>query len=132
SVLYQNPYSEEPVNIIGLQKISSDQLKQLEGGVGVKLGIMDDGGSDSTYNYEVRMMLLNDFQANPRVTTAEFVGGGGSFKIPGITPDKITYNLGTGIVFKYKDSLHFTIKYDLRIKNKFIGHAGAIAVRYVL
>ncbi len=132
SVLYQNPYNEEPVNIIGLQKISSDQLKQLEAGVGVKLGIMDDGGSDSTYNYEVRMMLLNDFQANPRVTTAEFVGGGGSFKIPGITPDRITYNLGTGIVFKYKDSLHFTVNYDLRIKNKFIGHAGAIAVRYVL
>lgn len=132
SVLYQNPYNEEPANIIGLQKISSEQLKQLEGGVGVKLGIMDDGGSDSTYNYEVRMMLLNDFQATPRVTTAEFVGGGGSFKIPGITPNKITYNLGTGIVFKYKDSLHFTINYDLRIKNKFIGHAGAIAVRYVL
>ena len=132
SVLYQNPYNEEPANIIGLQKISSDQLKQLEGGIGLKLGIIDEGGSDSAYNYEVRMMLLNDFQASSRVTTAEFVGGGGSFKIPGITPDKITYNLGTGMVFKYKDSLHFTVNYDLRIKNKFIGHAGAIAVRYVL
>lgn len=132
SVLYQNPYNEEPAHIIGLQKISSDQLKQLEGGIGVKLGIMDEGGSDSAYNYELRMMLLNDFQASPRVTTAEFMGGGGSFKIPGITPDKITYNLGTGLVFKYKESLHFTANYDLRIKNKFIGHAGAIAVRYVL
>lgn len=132
SILYQNPYNEEPVNIIGLKKISSDQLKQLEGGLGCKLSILDESNSETSYNYELNMMILNDFQASPRATTAEFIGGGGSFTIPGIKPNKITYNIGASAIFKYKDSLHFTFNYDLRKKNKFIGHAGAIAVRYLL
>lgn len=132
STLYQNPYSETGAGGIGLEKVSSTNLSQLELGAGVKLAVMDDEYTDQAYNPEIHFMVLHDLQASAQETTAKFIGGGGSFKIQGATPDKTTYNIGAGMVFVHKHSLHFTVNYDLRKKNKFIGHSGSLAVRYEL
>ena len=82
------------------------------------------------YNPDIHFMVLHDFKSAAQITTAQFLGGGGSFSVQGSVPDKTTYNTGFGFTFIHKDRLHFTLNYDLRIKNKYIGHAGSLAIRY--
>ena len=132
STLYQNPYNETGASGTGLQKVSSNNLSQLESGFGVKLAILDNEDSDHLYNPDIHFMVLHDFKAAPQETTAQFIGGGGSFKVQSTTPDKTTYNIGAGMVFMHKNRLNFTANYEWRKKNKFIGHSGSLSVRYEL
>ena len=132
STLYQNPYNETGASGIGLQKISSTTLSQLELGVGVKFALLDNEDSDQAYKPDLHFMVLHDLKASPQEVTAQFMGGGGSFKVTSATPDKTTYNIGAGVVFVHKNRLHFTANYEWRKKNKFIGHSGSLAVRYEL
>ena len=130
STLYQNPYSEVGAGGVGLQKVSSTNLSQLEVGAGIKLAILENEYADQVYNPDIHFMVLHDLKASAQETTAQFIGGGGSFKVQSATPDKTTYNIGAGMVFMHKNRLHFTANYELRKKNKFIGHSGSLAVRY--
>jgi uncharacterized protein with beta-barrel porin domain len=132
STLYQNPYNETGASGIGLQKISSTTLSQLELGAGVKFALLDNEDSDQAYKPDLHFMVLQDLKASPQEVTAQFMGGGGSFKVTSATPDKTTYNIGAGVVFMHKNRLHFTANYEWRKKNKFIGHSGSLAVRYEL
>ena len=132
STLYQNPYNETGASGTGLQKVSSNNLSQLESGFGVKFAILDNEDSDHLYNPDIHFMVLHDFKAAPQETTAQFIGGGGSFKVQSTAPDKTTYNIGAGMVFMHKNRLDFTANYEWRKKNKFIGHSGSLSVRYEL
>ena len=132
STLYQNPYNETGASGIGLQKIASTTLSQLELGAGVKFALLDNEDSDQTYKPDLHFMVLHDLKASPQELTAKFMGGGGSFKVTSAPPDKTTYNIGAGVVFMHKNRLHFTANYEWRKKNKFIGHSGSLAVRYEL
>jgi len=76
-------------------------------------------------------MVLHDFKSSAQTTTAQFLGGGGNFSLQGAVPDKTTYNIGAALTFIRKDRLNFTINYDLRKKNKYIGHSGSVAIKYM-
>ena len=129
SVLRQNIYNETGAGGLSLQQVNNSALTQLEGGIGVKFSVLhnEDG---QIYNPDIHFMVLHDFKSAAQITTAQFLGGGGSFSVQGSVPDKTTYNTGFGFTFIHKDRLHFTLNYDLRIKNKYIGHAGSLAIRY--
>ena len=100
--------------------------------MGIKFALLHNKNNDQTnyYNPELHFMVLHDFNSAPQATTAQFLGGGGSFTVQGAVPDKTTYNVGASITFVHKNRLNFTANYDLRKKNKYIGHAGSLAVRY--
>jgi hypothetical protein len=38
--------------------------------------------------------------------------------------------VGAGITLITGDSLHFTANYELKMKDKFVGHYGSLAIRY--
>ncbi len=132
STLKQNVYNETGAGGLSLQQVASTALTQLEGGVGIKFALLHNKNNDQTnyYNPELHFMVLHDFNSAPQATTAQFLGGGGSFTVQGAVPDKTTYNVGASITFVHKNRLNFTANYDLRKKNKYIGHAGSLAVRY--
>ena len=130
SVLNQNSYNETGAGGLSLQQVTSSSLTQLEGGVGVKFAVLNNEDYDQTYNPDVHFMVLHDFKSSAQTTTAQFLGGGGNFTVQGVAPSKKTYNVGFGLTFIHKDRLHFTVNYDLRKKNKYVGHSGSLAVRY--
>ena len=130
SVLNQNSYNETGAGGLSLQQVTSSSLTQLEGGVGVKFAVLNNEDYDQTYNPDVHFMVLHDFKSSAQTTTAQFLGGGGNFTVQGVAPSKTTYNVGFGLTFIHKDRLHFTVNYDLRKKNKYVGHSGSLAVRY--
>ena len=128
-MLRQNIYNETGAGGLSLQQVNNSALTQLEGGIGVKFSVLHNE-EGQIYNPDIHFMVLHDFKSAAQITTAQFLGGGGSFSVQGSVPDKTTYNTGFGFTFIHKDRLHFTLNYDLRIKNKYIGHAGSLAIRY--
>ena len=100
--------------------------------MGIKFSLLHNKNNDLTNYYipELLFMVLHDFNSAPQATTAQFLGGGGNFTVQGVAPSKTTYNVGFGLTFIHKDRLHFTVNYDLRKKNKYVGHSGSLAVRY--
>ena len=130
SSLTQNAYNETGAGGLSLQNVTNSSLTQLEGGVGVKFALLHKEDDEQTYNPDLHFMVLHDFKSSAQVTTAEFLGGGGNFAIQGVLPEKTTYNVGVGFTFVHQNRLNVTLNYDLRKKNKFIGHAGSIAVKY--
>ncbi len=129
SVLGQKTYNEVGAGGLSLQQTNST-LNQLEGGVGIKFALLHNENSEQIFNPDLHFMVLRDFKSSAPITTAKFLGGGGSFTIQGATPDKTTYNVGAGLIFIHENRVHFTANYELRKKNKFIGHSGSLAVRY--
>ena len=130
STLSQNMYNEAGAGGLSLQQVNNAKLTQLEGGVGVKFAILHKEDDEKTYNPDIHFMMLHDFKSSAPTTTAQFLGGGGGFTVQGIIPDKTTYNVGAGLTFIHQDRIHFTANYELRIKNKYVGHAGSLAVKY--
>ena len=123
-------YNEAGAGGLSLQQVNNAKLTQLEGGVGVKFAILHKEDDEKTYNPDIHFMMLHDFKSSAPTTTAQFLGGGGGFTVQGIIPDKTTYNVGAGLTFIHQDRIHFTANYELRIKNKYVGHAGSLAVKY--
>ena len=130
STLKQSSYNEIGAGGLSLQQVTSSSLIQLEGGAGVKLSLLHNENDEQIYNPDLHFMVLHDFKSSAQVTTAQFLGGGGNFSVQGIAPEKTTYNVGVGMIFIHKNRFHFTVNYDLRKKNKFIGHTGSLAVKY--
>ena len=130
STLKQSSYNEIGAGGLSLQQVTSSSLIQLEGGAGVKFSLLHNENDEQIYNPDLHFMVLHDFKSSAQVTTAQFLGGGGNFSVQGIAPEKTTYNVGVGMIFIHKNRFHFTVNYDLRKKNKFIGHAGSLAVKY--
>ena len=131
SVLHQRAYSETGAGNASL-KVAGANLTQLEFGVGFKLAIFHQEKEDVIFNPDIHFMFLHDSKAQAQDTVAEFMGGGGKFSIPGATPNKDTYNIGAGLTLIRDDRLHVTGNYELKMKSKFIGHSGSLAVRYEL
>ncbi len=131
STVKQNQYSETGAGGLDL-RVSGATLTQLEGGVGVKFAVLHNEEDDQIiYNPDLHFMVLHDFKSSAQTTTAQFLGGGGNFSLQGAVPDKTTYNIGAALTFIRKDRLNFTINYDLRKKNKYIGHSGSVAIKYM-
>jgi uncharacterized protein with beta-barrel porin domain len=129
SVLRYNTYNETGAGGLSLQKVTSKDLEQLEGGLGVKFSWVQKE-NEQIYNPYLHITMLHDFKSSAQVTTAQFLGGGGTFTIQGAPYDKKTYNIGAGLTIVNQNRLNCTINYDLKKKNKFIGHTGYIAVKY--
>lgn len=129
SLLRQRSYTETGAGNASL-KVDNADLKQLEVGVGFKLAMWDQEKENFIFNPDIHFMFLHDFKAEGQATVAEFAAGGGKFTLQGITPNKDTYNVGAGLTLISYDSLHFTANYEVRMKDKFVGHSGSIAVRY--
>ena len=129
SILRQRAYSETGAGNASL-KVDNADLTQLEAGIGFKLAMLQQGENGFVFNPDLHFMFLHDFKSQAQETTAEFAAGGGKFKVQGLTPNKDTYNVGAGITLISYDSLHFTANYEVRMKDKFVGHSGSIAVRY--
>ena len=130
STLKQSSYNEIGAGGLSLQQVTSSSLIQLEGGAGVKFSLLHNENDEQIYNPDLHFLVLHDFKSSAQVTTAQFLGGGGNFSVQGIAPEKTTYNVGVGMIFIHKNRFHFTVNYDLRKKNKFIGHTGSLAVKY--
>ena len=129
SILRQRAYSETGAGNASL-KVDNADLTQLEAGVGFKLAMLQQGENGFVFNPDLHFMFLHDFKSQAQETTAEFAAGGGKFKVQGLTPNKDTYNVGAGITLITGDSLHFTANYELKMKDKFVGHYGSLAIRY--
>lgn len=129
SVLKYNAYNEIGAGGLSLQKVTSKNLEQLEGGLGIKFSWLQKE-NEQIYNPYLHITMLRDFKSSAQVTTAQFLGGGGAFTIQGAPYDKKTYNIGAGITIVNQNRLNCTINYDLKKKNKFIGHNGYVAVKY--
>lgn len=129
SILRQRAYSETGAGNASL-KVDNADLTQLEAGVGFKLAMLRQGENGFVFNPDLHFMFLHDFKSQAQETTAEFAAGGGKFKVQGLIPNKDTYNVGAGITLISDDSLHFTANYELKMKDKFVGHYGSLAIRY--
>ncbi len=129
SILRQRAYSETGAGNASL-KVDNADLTQLEAGVGFKLAMLQQGENGFVFNPDLHFMFLHDFKSQAQETTAEFAAGGGKFKVQGLIPNKDTYNVGAGITLITGDSLHFTANYELKMKDKFVGHYGSLAIRY--
>ena len=60
------------------------------------------------------------------------VMGSTTFRTEGLKPARSTYNAGVALNIAAKDSMYVTVEYDLDLKKKYISHAGALSLRYML
>jgi len=130
SLLRQSTYTEYGAGNLSLRDVTSPILTQLEGGAGVNFSFLQEQ-DEQIYKPELHFMVLHDFKSTAQTTTAQFIGGGGTFKITGTQPNKTSYTAGLGFTAVHQDQFNFTLRYDFKYRNKFIGHSGYLAVRYM-
>jgi len=62
-------------------------------------------------------------------TTATFVGGGAAFTTRSDKPSATSYNLGVGMTFISPSDTSVDVSYDAELKDKYVGHTGAVRLR---
>ncbi|MGD0465203.1 MAG: autotransporter domain-containing protein [Gammaproteobacteria bacterium] len=131
TLLRQSKYSEKGAGDIGLSQISSTDLRDIEGGLGIKFSFLNKEQYE-LFNPEFHFMVLKNFSMNDPEITSQFIGGGSSFVIKGISLAKITYNAGFGIIYALDDRVTFTANYNLYKKYRFIEHSGMLEIKLAI
>ena len=131
TLLRQSKYSEKGAGDIGLSQISSTDLRDIEGGLGIKFSFLNKEQYE-LFNPEFHFMVLKNFSMNDPEITSQFIGGGSSFVIKGIPLAKITYNAGFGIIYALDDRVTFTANYNLYKKYRFIEHSGMLEIKLAI
>ena len=130
SLLRQRAYTESGAGNASLRVEHAD-LKQIEGSIGIKIGMVNKTDT-FVFNPEFHFNFSHNFKHQTQETIAEFTAGGGKFKLAGFVPSKDTYNIGAALTFIKDQDVHFTMNYELKMKNKFVNHFGSLAIRYEL
>jgi outer membrane autotransporter protein len=124
-----NSYTETGAGNADLH-VNGKTLNMFELGGGVKAGWAFKN-SDGTWlkpqlHAGYRYALVDD----QIVDTAQFVGGGGAFSVPGPTPARSTVNLGASLKFLTTRNWTFTANYDFDWKDNYTSNAGFLRAGY--
>ena len=95
-------------------------------------GYMSDSSSMTKVYPSAHVNYFYDFTANKGIADSTFSGTSTTFRTEGLKPARSTYNAGVALNIAAKDSMYVTVEYDLDLKKKYISHAGALSLRYML
>ena len=96
-------------------------------------------GADLGYSFNYNSMLvrpvlraafLYDFVGDQQSTTAQFTGGGATFKVKDASPARASYNLGASLNVARTDNITFSADYDFQGKSDYTSHSGVLRARY--
>lgn len=114
-------YTENGAGGLSLN-VQNNDINEFLGGLGFKVGTtMQSGGM--LYVPELTAMLAYDFTNDGEQTIANFVGGGLAFATDGVKPGRTIFNLGLGVDAYCANKSVFTLKYNLELRDSFVGNA---------
>ncbi len=109
--------------------VKSADTQALIGRIGADLGY--------SFNYNsmlvrpvLRAAFLYDFVGDQQSTTAQFTGGGATFKVKDASPARSSFNLGASLNVARTDNITFSADYDFQGKSDYTSHSGVLRARY--
>ena len=134
SHLELDDYSEFGAGVLSLD-VQNDEINTLMGGAGLKLGAKFGNSKGIYYVPEISAMVGYDMVQDGEGTVATFAGAAGvpgpTFATDGIKPARTLFNLGLGLNTHVCDRGIFTVKYNLEIRDEFVGNAGFVQWTYL-
>lgn len=122
-------YTEEGAGGANL-KVNEQDYDVLTSELGAKLAVKPFEMSGWTVAPEVHAAWLYDMVKDKAEVTAQFTGGTTSFKTEGKDPAEHTAKVGFGVDVANGQDVTVSVNYDAEIKDEYLGHAGALKVRY--
>lgn len=109
--------------------VKNDGLSEWVAGIGFRMaGIRE--YVEAKYIPEFSAMILYDFAGDRELTTSNFAGPIVAFETLGIKPAKTFYLFSLGIDGISKDNYACTLKYELELRDHFIGNTAYVQFRY--
>lgn len=122
-------YTETGAGSLNLA-VSNDKIDEFMGGLGIKIGGMFTN-NDVMYVPEISAMFGYDFTNDGEVTSAAFFGGGPAFLTEGVEQGRTVFNLGLSLNTHVSTCTIFKIKYNLEVRDSFVGNAGLLQFSYL-
>lgn len=123
-------YTETGAGDLNLTVANSD-LDEFMGGLGFRLGSRWESGN-ICWIPELSAMIGYDFENDGEQSVAAFGGAPDiAFTTDGVKPGRTIFNLGLGLNANVSACSTFTIKYNLELRDDFVGNSGYLQYYYL-
>ncbi|HET9843603.1 MAG TPA: autotransporter domain-containing protein [Gammaproteobacteria bacterium] len=110
--------------------VEYDDVNEVVLGGGLRLGYIMEMDYNVQLMPHLRAQVFHDFENDAQISTANFVGLGGAFVTPGLSPDDTTFRVGAGLDVACPHNWYFTINYDYKFRDDFDAHGGWVKFRW--